>query len=236
MTASAVAASVVSHFENAEHTPADNFLSAVVIRSGSKHHCSGVILDGHWIITTAHCVAKYTKEELHVSYQSNGHQISSNVDAVVLHPGYKQGRLVNNVALIKVKSEIDFNAVVQAAKLPTVDTEEDELAYAIGWEKVDGHSQPSGALKYYQTKVMALDLCWERLEDLDAVEVDDNVICTYGPTENTSPLLDNGSALVSVNKSELVGVSFWNEEGYSNVYSRVRSHLTWINSVRYQNA
>lgn len=81
---------------------------------------------------------------------------------------------------------------------------------------------------------MALDLCWERLEDLDAVKVNDNVICTYGPKENTLPLLDNGSALVSVDKNELIGVGFWNEEGYPNVYSRVRSHLTWINSVRKQ--
>ena len=83
---------------------------------------------------------------------------------------------------------------------------------------------------------MALDLCWERLEDLDAVDVNDNVICTYGPTENDSPLLDNGSALILADTNELIGVGLWNEDGYPNVYSRVRSHLTWINSVRYQNA
>lgn len=83
---------------------------------------------------------------------------------------------------------------------------------------------------------MALDLCWERLEDLDAVKVNDNVICTYGPIENTSPVLDNGSALVSVDKNELVGIAFWFEEGYPNVYSRIRSHLKWMNSVTNQNA
>lgn len=81
---------------------------------------------------------------------------------------------------------------------------------------------------------MALDLCWERLEDLDAVKVNDNVICTYGPTEANVPALDNGSALISVDKNELVGVAFFYEEGYPIVYSRVRSHLTWINSVRNQ--
>lgn len=137
MAASAVAASVVFHFETAEHTPADNFLSTVAILSESKHICSAIILDEHWVITTAHCVEKYTKEKLQVSYQSDGHKISSEVDAIEIHSGYQQKRLINNVALIKVKSAFDFNTVVQAAKLPTVETEEDELAYAIGWEKVD---------------------------------------------------------------------------------------------------
>lgn len=138
MAASAVAASVVFHFETAEHTPAQDFLSAVAIVSGTKHICSGVIVDEHWVITTAHCIEKYTKEELQVRYQNDGHQISSDVVAIVFNPGYQHKRLVNNIALIKVKTEFDFNAVVQAAKLPTVETEEDEPAYAIGWENVSG--------------------------------------------------------------------------------------------------
>lgn len=136
MAASAVAASVVFHFENAEHTPAQNFLSAVAIVSGSKHICSGVILSHYWVITTAHCIEKYTKEELQVRYYNDGHQISSDVEAIVINPGYQHKRLINNIALIKVNTEFDFNAVVQPAKLPTVETEEDEPAYAIGWENV----------------------------------------------------------------------------------------------------
>lgn len=138
MAASAIAASVVFHYETAEHTPAQNFLSAVAIVTGSKHICSGVILDEHWVITTAHCIVKYTKEELQVRYYNDGHQISSDIEAIVLNPGYQHKRLINNIALIKVKTEFDFNSVVQPAKLPTVETEEDEPAYAIGWENVSG--------------------------------------------------------------------------------------------------
>lgn len=43
--------------------------------------------------------------------------------------------LVKNVALIKVKHDIELSSTVQAATLPTTETEEDELAHAIGWEK-----------------------------------------------------------------------------------------------------
>lgn len=137
MAASTIAASVVFHFETAEHTPAETFLSAVAIVSGSKYICSGVILDEHWVITTAHCVEKYTKEELQVSHLRNGHRVISDIEVIEINPGYQQKRLINNVALIKIKSEFDFNNIVQPAKLPTVETEEDESAYAIGWQKVD---------------------------------------------------------------------------------------------------
>lgn len=78
---------------------------------------------------------------------------------------------------------------------------------------------------------MALDLCWERLEDLDAVKVNDNVICTYGPPENAVIALDHGSALVSIDKNELIGIGSWNEKGYPNVYARIRSNLPWIEPV-----
>lgn len=78
---------------------------------------------------------------------------------------------------------------------------------------------------------MALDLCWERLEDLDAVKVNDDVICTYGPKDYSVIDLDHGSALVSSDKNELIGIGSWSENGYPTVYARVRSNLPWIEPV-----
>lgn len=81
---------------------------------------------------------------------------------------------------------------------------------------------------------MALDLCWERLEDLDAVDVNDNVICTYGTTGECVPDLDIGSALFSSDKNELIGVASLYEQRYPNVYIRIRSYLSWIQSTMEQ--
>lgn len=78
---------------------------------------------------------------------------------------------------------------------------------------------------------MALDLSWAGLEDLDAVEVNENVICTTGSDDDNNSNLDIGSALISVDKNELIGISSWCDQGSVYIYSRVRSHLPWIEYV-----
>lgn len=78
---------------------------------------------------------------------------------------------------------------------------------------------------------MALDLCWDQLNDLDAIDVNENIICTYGSMENTRLVLDIGSALVSIDKNELIGVASWYEQGNTIIYNRIRSYLPWIESV-----
>lgn len=139
--AMAVAASVVAHRELLGRTPADNFPAAITISSGTKHFGSGVILNKRWIITSAKCVENYAgPEELLVHYGSHdrnhSERMQANVEQILLHPKYEQEHLINNVALMKINSDIAFNETVQAATLSTSETEEDELAYAIGWEKL----------------------------------------------------------------------------------------------------
>lgn len=73
---------------------------------------------------------------------------------------------------------------------------------------------------------MALDLCWERLEDLDAIKVNDNIICTYGFDKQPIDYVD--SALFSKETNELIGVASWYQNEYPVVYSRIQSHILWI--------
>lgn len=73
---------------------------------------------------------------------------------------------------------------------------------------------------------MALDLCWDRLDGMDAVNVNENVICTTGSLDKT---LDNGSALIS-KKNELIGIAAC-FDCYPRVFYRIHSQLAWIESV-----
>ena len=57
-----------------------------------------------------------------------------------------------------MKSEFSFNATVQAAKLSTVETEEDELAYAIGWEKADGNVSQQLTLIFYNNSYVIIEI------------------------------------------------------------------------------
>lgn len=83
---------------------------------------------------------------------------------------------------------------------------------------------------------MALDLCWERVDDsnvdeLDSIRIPDSVICTYGPSDKTLPPLDNGSALMSFDKLELIGIASWYQHNLPKIYTRITSMLPWIQSI-----
>lgn len=142
MAIAAVHAAVATHHEPASITPVDNYLSAATIstKSGSKFVCNGVILNHQWIIVAANCVEHYSEADLEVSYGSIDRKIAqaikNYVEKIRIHPKYEHTRLVSNVALLKVKTEIEFNSNVQAAIWPTAQTWEDELAYAVGWQKL----------------------------------------------------------------------------------------------------
>lgn len=143
MAYNSVLASVIAHGDSAEQSPIDNFLSAVSILCKSKNICSGVILNARWIITSAYCVKNYTNpDDLSVRYGSSNQndvsRISVAVTKIIIHPDFDSVSLVNNIALVKVKEKIKFGDNVQPAKYPTNNTEEDETAYAIGWETTNG--------------------------------------------------------------------------------------------------
>lgn len=133
---------LIAQREAAKRTPAQRFLSSGSISSAYGDICSGVILNPSWIITTAQCVANYTANELLFSYGSRNRNDPNRkfrvVEDIVIHSKYQERYLLNNVALIKTKFNIHFNSAVQPAILPTSELYEDDLAYAIGWKKVDG--------------------------------------------------------------------------------------------------
>lgn len=124
-----------------EPAPGSEFLFAASISLQSDcHACTGVILKKRWIITSALCISEQNsnEHELKVYYGSHnrthGQRKAAAIEKIVYHPEFKQRMLRNNVALMKIKSDIDFiPTVVDAAILPTKETSENDQASVIGW-------------------------------------------------------------------------------------------------------
>lgn len=138
MATSYVAASVIAHNDSSEESSIGNFRSAVSISYQSRVICSGVILNKRWILTSANCIQEHLNDkDLFISYGSLDRNAadrnSVGSEHIILHPKFDSVSLVNNVALIKTKNDINFNDNVEPAKLPMSNTWEDEKAYAIGW-------------------------------------------------------------------------------------------------------
>lgn len=142
MAGSYVAASVIAHSELSKQTPAEYFSSAVSILDGSNDICSGTILNKRWVITSANCIEKYKNvRNLQLLYGSDNRQddkrLSVAVEKVQIHPEFNSETLVNNIALIKTQKNMKLSGDIEAVKLPTTETFEDDLAYAIGWKHTD---------------------------------------------------------------------------------------------------
>lgn len=124
-----------------ELAPGSEFLFAASISLQSdRHACTGVILKKRWIITSALCISEQNsnEHELKVYYGSHnrthGQRKTAAIEKIVYHPEFNQRMLRNNVALMKIKSDIDFiPTVVDAAILPTKETSENDQASVIGW-------------------------------------------------------------------------------------------------------
>lgn len=134
---------VIAHNDSSNETSMVNFRSAVSISYQSHDICSGVILNKRWIITSANCIQNHLNiTELLISYGSadrkSPERINVGLEKIILHPKFDSVSLVNNVALIKTKNDINFNSNAEPAKFPTKNTLEDEKAYAIGWTNADG--------------------------------------------------------------------------------------------------
>lgn len=130
------------HIKTNVAVPSNKFLFTASISSASEHICSGVILNKRWIISSALCMSQNTASMLQVRYGSHNRTYSEiatdDVEKIVIHPRFQQRMLLNNLALIKVKTDIRFiPTVVEAATLPTKESAEDAMVDAVGWEKID---------------------------------------------------------------------------------------------------
>lgn len=135
----------VIHDKIIEQAPGSEFLFAASIASPSTvgHACTGIILNKRWIISSALCVTQNSdKQELKIYYGSHNRTHDqrkiAEIEKIVLHPEFEQRKLRNNLALMKIKTNIDFiPTVVDAAILPTRETLENDAVALIGWEQID---------------------------------------------------------------------------------------------------
>lgn len=75
---------------------------------------------------------------------------------------------------------------------------------------------------------MSSDLC---LTSTEKITSGDQFICTQVKAEDRFPVLDNGSALISSDGKELIGIATWRSNDFPNAFGRIRTYLPWIKSV-----
>lgn len=79
---------------------------------------------------------------------------------------------------------------------------------------------------------MQSDLAQERVDDAEfGIHIWSGEICTYGPFIQIIQHLDNGSALISVKKHELIGIASFYYHSLPKIYTRIPFVLPWIQPI-----
>ena len=103
--------------------------------------CGGSILSQEWILTAAHCVIGKSSYNIFVAAGTDDVSYGFRKGTVVatgdmyIHPDYDEDKNINDIALIRLKTKLNFNKDVQPIKLPKPDQEFEGRAIATGFGK-----------------------------------------------------------------------------------------------------
>ena len=174
-----------------------------------------------WVLTAAHCClrglggVRVGEHDLRTDPDctSNGTPCPSvqnlGIEKVILHPEYNKPKMyMNDIALLKLDKDIEYNTMVQPVCLPWWDDHEDytrnasfnghktELEVA-GW----GRTGPGGkhgaaqVLQFLKVPIFEQDSCKEIYKQRDAT-LEKNQLCAGGVYGQDSCTGDSGSGLM----------------------------------------
>ncbi|KAL5268025.1 hypothetical protein ACHWQZ_G004913 [Mnemiopsis leidyi] len=219
----------------------------------TQNLCGGSILATNLILTAAHCVVRdvsgsgnrfeaqdqiYNPIQLGVwagDLDDFYNQQFASVKAIIVHPDYDSYRVMNDIALILLEDEVQFNKYTSPISLPAdVDIEqlyaEGSPVTVIGWGFTE-QGDTSHLLQKLSYEVTSRDTCIESYGD----QIRPGMLCTGSkPMERRSAIGDSGGPVFSKvgEKWVQLGIVSWGaedqDESSFDVNTDVSYYKSWI--------
>ncbi|KAL7286336.1 hypothetical protein TKK_0019294 [Trichogramma kaykai] len=203
--------------------------------------CGATILNKRYLLTAGQCVANIAPSELRVTI---GTDLTNDKNATVLrvesatvHEKYGKAGIyadhsVNDIAVIRVRSNIEFNEKVQPVKLPKQDEEVPANASVkfIGMGTLKYGGPYPERLQEKEFKILNHDDCKQIWLTRQLTSIEDNMICTDASVNHGVCKGDSGSPLLADDVQ--VGIASFGYRcalGMPDVYTRVSDFVDWIN-------
>ncbi|XP_054152516.1 uncharacterized protein LOC128951291 [Oppia nitens] len=136
----------------------------VVILKNGRQHCTGSIVNKHWIVSAACCFVEATPKNYTIRSGSlsrlDGNEY--HIVKVVAHNQFNYtGDKQSDIALLKINGQIDMGADTQSIEFPSIEFEEprSELLITAGWGRVSYNSNLTLELaaEYWLTRISMIE-------------------------------------------------------------------------------
>lgn len=168
-------------------------------------------------------------------YKADGTEQNIPAEQVIVHKDYKD--LDYDIALIKLKRPITFNAYVFPVCLPSFDFAAGTACYVSGWGRITRFSPVSDVLQEAAIPLMSRAKCKDHYSSIKTVTSRMRCAGTYGQAKGTCKG-DSGGPLVCTKKGQwyLMGATSWSsggcaDTGYPGVYSDMLYFKSWIQNI-----
>ncbi|KAI4469676.1 chymotrypsin-related [Holotrichia oblita] len=207
----------------------------VSLRSSSNSHfCGGTILNSGWVLTAAHCLVGSTTANVFVyagSNQLNSGGVTVASSRLTIHGSYNPTRITNDVAVIQLASALSYSSTIAAVTLNTADTGSVPAILA-GWGRVITDGAIPNNLQELSTNTITYLSCFLSW----GTSVSSSQICAVTSSGQGACNGDSGGPLLQASDNAQLGITSFIRaggcaQGYPDVYARVSSYASWIDSA-----
>ncbi|KFB34778.1 AGAP010730-PA-like protein [Anopheles sinensis] len=221
------------------------FISTVnKTETSSTFVCGGTLIHPRHVLTTAHnvegksnLIARFGEWDIGSDKEPYPHQ-EITVDKIIIHPHYSRSPIKNDIALLALKTRVQYQVHIQPICLPEETDEFDgERCISNGWGSVEGSY--ARIMKKISLPVVPRAKCQRMLQFAGLgplYRLPEGFMCAGGETNVDTCKGDGGSPLACRRPDDsfvLAGIVSWGiacgGHNRPGAYVAVNKYVSWIN-------